>query len=156
MKTETIYANRFRNGVLLRHNCSVLNLHGHAMQTVGWPDFYVAHSFWSSFWIEFKVWPNTIYLQKNIKQLQRIQELRGKRIPVLVVTFFNNVETVPDWFLECKTVQDCKSQNFLFLMLEVYDFTKNAAIYEFQKGKENESGIWGRITKLIEMFRADQ
>ena len=155
MKAETKYADRFRKGVLLRHNCSVLNLHGHAMQTVGWPDFYVAHSFLGQFWIEFKVWPNTIYLRKNIRQLQRIRELRGKKVPVIVATFFDNVEKAPNWLLEHKAIEDCESQNFLFIMLEIYDFTKNAVVLDFEKEGYGPK-IWDNMFELIEMFRADQ
>ena len=151
---ETKYASRFRSMVLFRHNCSILNLHGHAMQTVGWPDFYVAHSFLGSFWIEFKVWPNTIYLKKNVKQLQRIQELRGKRVPVIVATFFDDMEKAPEWFFRNETVCDCVSP--IFVMLEIYDFTKNAVVFDFQKGKEYEFEIWDGVFELIEMFQADQ
>ena len=153
MKAETKYADRFRNGVLLRHNCSWLNLHGHVMQTIGWPDYYIAHSILGQFWIEFKVWPNTIYMKKNVKQLQRIRELRGKGVPVIVATFFDNVEKAPEWFLKHKTIEDCTSKDFLFVMLEVYDFTKKAAILEFQKGKENESKIWDKMVELIKILR---
>lgn len=79
---ETQFVAKFRKLVLNRHACSVLNVHGHMMQGVGWPDMYICQKIMGQFWIEFKVHPNKL----SKVQEQRIDELRRKNVPVFVIT----------------------------------------------------------------------
>ncbi len=84
MKPESKLAAQFKRYVL--GGMTVFNVHGEMMQSIGWPDFYVADSESGQFWIEFKVWPNHIDLQKNIRQKQRITELENHGVRVFIVT----------------------------------------------------------------------
>jgi hypothetical protein len=64
------------------------------MQSVGWPDFYVADVVCGQFWIEFKVWPNHIDLQKNLRQKQRIEDMRKKGVDVYIATYYPETEEI--------------------------------------------------------------
>ena len=82
MRTETqITADLIKH---LRHKCHamILNLHGHAMQAAGWPDFYISH--WECHaWIECKG-PKTVVqpLQKKI-----MTELSNRNEYVFILRF---------------------------------------------------------------------
>ena len=58
----------------------VFNVHGHAMQSIGWPDLYVAHWKWSG-WLELKV------DHEPLREVQRIvlRELSKRRVPCFVL-----------------------------------------------------------------------
>jgi hypothetical protein len=86
-KTESKFFDELKSGLLIPYNYSILNIHGHLMQSTSWPDMYVFKK-GLAFWIELKVWPRTIL--QNISQMQRIDEMRGKGVPVLVLTLLDD------------------------------------------------------------------
>jgi hypothetical protein len=144
-KNETSFVNYFRDNVLKRYNCAYMSVHGHMMQTTSWPDYYVAHSLVGQFWIEFKVWPNKC----DVKQEQRIEELRSKNVPVIVITLFTDVEKAPQWCFQHDHRSSDGGRHSKFIVLKCEEMGNE--IIDFDR-ETNCCKVWELILEMIDVF----
>lgn len=87
MQSETKLTSRLvRGGRTAR--AMILNVHGHKMQTPGWPDLYIAHKLWTGF-LEMKG-PRT---KIEPHQQQIIGGLKERNVSVYVVRFIGQEDS---------------------------------------------------------------
>jgi len=109
-KPESKFVGQLNERIFRKFNCLIFNIHGHMMQSTSWPDLYIVHKKLGQFWLEAKVYPNTI--MKNVKQRQRINELRSRGAPVVVATLFDDFDKIP---AECFRGHDFPDTPFVML-----------------------------------------
>lgn len=86
-------------------NAEILNIHGGAMQTPGWPDTFIDHAVWTGF-VEFKG-PTTRLTPAQKRVIRQLK--KRNRVPAWVVRFLLQDETFWQFRIENETGEERKT-----------------------------------------------